>query len=309
MIGGDSGIAAVQRRRLLAAAALAAREEGVAGVSVSAIVARSGVSRRTFYEHFAGREECLFATLEEALARATARVLPAYRAEGAWRDALRASLLAFLAFLDEEPALGAFLVVDSLGAGDLALERRADVLATVVDAIDHGRGLGRASGKGLSRLTAEGVAGAVLGIVHARLLERGADGTQTMSALLGQLMGIVVLPYLGPAAAAREIAKPTPHPQNSDPTGAANAIGNLGIRVTYRTTLVLSAIAAHPGASNREVSDHAGVADQGQISKLLARLARVGLIENLGAVASRGERYAWRLTPRGSELERTVKGG
>lgn len=288
---------------MLIAAAAAARQEGVAGVNVAEIVRRSGVSRRTFYEVFADRDECLLATLDEALARARASVVPVYSAESGWREAVRAGLGAFLSFLDEEPVLGTFLVVDSLGAGPIALELRSRAIERVVDAVDRGRTLGRAP-RSVSRLTAEGLVGAVLAIVHSRLLE--ADGKAAISSLLGQLAGIVVLPYLGPSAAAREIAEqasPAPH---GEPVASDAVLRDLGIRLTYRTTLVLSAIATHPGASNREVAEHAGITDQGQISKLLARLAKAGLLENQAA-SSRGERYAWLLTRRGSELERAVR--
>ncbi len=81
----------------------------------------------------------------------------------------------------------------------------------------------------------------------------------------------------------------------------------LNLRLTYRTARVLAVIAAQPGLSNREVSGRAGISDEGQISKLLARLARLGLIENTGEGHTKGATNAWRLTPRGREVERTIK--
>ncbi len=54
------------------------------------------------------------------------------------------------------------------------------------------------------------------------------------------------------------------------------------MRLTYRTVRVLTFIGEHPGASNREIADGAGIADQGQISKLLTRLERLKLVTNLG---------------------------
>jgi DNA-binding MarR family transcriptional regulator len=79
------------------------------------------------------------------------------------------------------------------------------------------------------------------------------------------------------------------------------------MRLTYRTVRVLIAIASHEGASNRQVGDAAGIADQGQISKLLARLDGLGLIENTGAGHSRGEANAWQLTRKGLEVEHTIR--
>ena len=55
------------------------------------------------------------------------------------------------------------------------------------------------------------------------------------------------------------------------------------------------------GPSNLEVARAAGVKDQGQISKLLARLQAHGLLENTGGgYPAAGN--AWRLTSRGEEI-------
>ncbi len=62
----------------------------------------------------------------------------------------------------------------------------------------------------------------------------------------------------------------------------SDPLRELGIRLTYRTVMVLMAVAAHPGSSNRMVADEAGISDQGQISKLLRRLEGLGLIEIAG---------------------------
>jgi DNA-binding MarR family transcriptional regulator len=72
-----------------------------------------------------------------------------------------------------------------------------------------------------------------------------------------------------------------------------------------RSCRVLTVIAAQPGASNREVADAAEVSDQGQISKLLARLENLGLIHNPGEWRP-GKRHAWRLTARGKQVERAA---
>jgi DNA-binding MarR family transcriptional regulator len=76
------------------------------------------------------------------------------------------------------------------------------------------------------------------------------------------------------------------------------------LRMTARTREVLTAVADLSGAganpSNREVAGAAGVKDEGQISKLLARLEGHGLLENTGGHPAAGN--AWQITKRGSEL-------
>lgn len=79
------------------------------------------------------------------------------------------------------------------------------------------------------------------------------------------------------------------------------------MRLTYRTLRVLAAIAAQPGASNREVAEHADIADQGQMSRLLARLQKLGLIENTGQGQPQGEPNAWTLTAKGTEVEQAIR--
>jgi DNA-binding MarR family transcriptional regulator len=90
-------------------------------------------------------------------------------------------------------------------------------------------------------------------------------------------------------------------PSGGDP------LAGVPMRLTYRTALVLGCIADRPGASNRVIGDQAGVSDQGQISKLLARLERLGLAINTGDGHLRGEPNAWRLTPKGVRVEHGIR--
>jgi hypothetical protein len=123
-------------------------------------------------------------------------------------------------------------------------------------------------------------------------------------------MSMIVLPYLGSAAARRELSRPRPAASASAPVngnGASDPLAGLQMRLTFRTMRVLSVIAEQPGLSNRKVSAGAGISDQGQISKLLTRLAGQGLAENTGKGQPAGLANAWRLTPRGKQLERAFR--
>jgi AcrR family transcriptional regulator len=304
-VAGRGDVVDLQRARIITGMVEVVAERGVARSTVAHVVARSGVSRRTFYELFSDREDCFLAAFDQAVEHAAARVLPAYREAGSWVERVRMGLRALLEFLDDEPGLGRLAVVDALGAGPVALERRARVVGVLIDAVDSGRREPRAA-KGLGRFTAEGIVGAVLAVLHARLTERER---RPMVGLLGPLMGLIVLPYQGRAVAEREAARRAPKRKPAAPA-PADPLRDLEMRLTYRTVRVLVAIAALEGRgtdpSNREVSDAAGVADQGQISKLLVRLERLGLIVNVGEGHVRGEPNAWRLTQRGRDVERTI---
>jgi DNA-binding MarR family transcriptional regulator len=126
-------------------------------------------------------------------------------------------------------------------------------------------------------------------------------------------MGLIVLPYEGPAVARREQARPVPTvvPERTMwPTTSKrfsqDSLEGIPIRLTYRTTRVLECVALNPGASNRQIGDHAGVSDQGQMSKLLARLSRVGLLSNTHSGHPKGEANAWTLTAAGRCLAQSI---
>ncbi len=296
-------MAEFQRGRIFAAMAEVCAAHGAANVTVAHVVERAGVSRRTFYELFRDREACFLAAFEEAVARATRYTLKDRDPTASWLERTRAGLTGILRFLEHERGAARLLVVDSLGAGAFVLARRRDVLERLVAAVDEGR-TERGARSEPPALTAEGIVGGVLSILHARLLAPEPAASDSPLALSGQLMSIIVAPYLGPAAARRELSRPAPRSSAArPPRSPADPLREVRMRLTYRTLRVLGAVAARPGSSNRELGLVSGVEDQGQISKLLMRLAKLGLIENEGAGRSRGGPNAWVLTPKGAEIE------
>jgi AcrR family transcriptional regulator/DNA-binding MarR family transcriptional regulator len=293
---------------MLSAATFLVAEGGAARLTATRVVARSGVSRRTFYEIFKDREECLLEAFEEAVKQATRRVAVDYPAEAPWCERLRAGLFALLDYLEREPATARLLVVESLAAGPRVLERRAHIVRGLAEIVAEGPpARGRADGP--SALAAEGAVGAVLSVLHARIVTEEAP---RLVELTGELMAIVVQPYLGAAAARREAARATPkRPVKSEPAAHnghdEDALDGLEMRLTYRTIRVLSALSEHPGASNRYIGDAAEIGDPGQISKLLSRLARLELVKNTAPDGpSRGAPNAWSLTTRGRQLQQSI---
>jgi AcrR family transcriptional regulator len=297
----------IQRGRMLAAAVEAVEEVGHARMTVAQVIGRAKVSRKTFYDVFADREDCFLAAFDQAIAYGGALVREAYEQEPGWREGIRSGLARLLFLLDDEPGLAKVCVVEAMGAGPKVLERRAQVVRELAEVIDRGRSLAGTAHQPPD-ITAEGVVGAVFAVLHTRLLE---GGKHPLTDLLGPLMSMVMLPYLGARAASSELRRPALEPRrDSRPSGlhrTKDPLGGLNMRLTHRTVRVLTVIAERPGASNREIADGSGIADQGQISKLLTRLARLKLVENTGDGQEKGASNAWHLTARGAQVERATR--
>ena len=302
----------IQRTEILEALAAIVAERGIGGLTLADTMAQAGVTRRVFYGLFDDLDAALLAAFNLGVERATERIAPAYPAQLRWRSAIRPALAELLRFLDDQPALARLCVVHSLGGGPALLRRRTEVLAVLWEVVNAGRMEGIASRTEPPAVVAEGVVGAVLTVIQTRLLAQDAeppDERPTIE-LFGSLMSLIVLPYLGHGAAQRELTRPAPAPRNAagEPIARESRFEDHGVRLTYRTSRVLSAIAQYPGASNREVAERAGIVDQGQISKLLARLEGAGVIANLSEGTSRGAPNAWRLTELGERVERGIAG-
>jgi AcrR family transcriptional regulator len=305
-------VSEMQRARLLAAAVASIAELGYAGASVAHITARARVSRRTFYDLFASREECLLAVLEGAVERIRGEIAAAELGGFVWRERVRGGLFVILSFLDREPVLARVCVVSALQGGPRVLEWRAELFAGLAGVVDEGRGEGARS-RECTVLTAEGLVGGVFAIVYARLLSSDGCG-ESLRGLLGGLMSLIVLSYLGPAAARSEQQRSLPvlaqgqaRRRGALRDGWGGVLGEdplrgVPMRLTYRTARVLQAVLEYPGASNRRIGERAEINDQGQISKLLARLEKLGLLQNTGEGHITGEPNAWRLTELGERV-------
>ena len=293
---------------------------GASSLTVARVIARARVSRRLFYEQFADIEDCFLASFDWGVGQARSAVMEAVDPGRSWREQIRGGLAALLRFFDEQPLLAALCVVHAAGGGPRVLERRVQALAEVCEAVDRGR-TETSSTRAPGRLVAEGVVGAVVAVLYTRLFARGsgtatgfseqAEDERALIELHGELMNLIVLPYLGAAAAARELGRSAPPPvRRASPAPVAVGRGvpeEPAARLTYRTVRVLRAIAELPAASNREVAERAGIVDQGQISKILTRLEYQGLVANRrGPSAVRGTPNSWWLTDRGEALEREV---
>ena len=261
-----------QRTRLLSAIATEANEHGVRAVTVASVVARAGVSRRTFYEIFTDSGDCLLTAIEQATAHAAERAKAAIDTQSSWACRVREGLSALLEFFDEDPTLARVCAIQSLSAGPAALAWRSEILGQLAEIVDAGRASARQQPP---PVTAEGVVGGVLNVISSRLSAPQPNG---FAELLGPLMSFIVLPYLGAQAARRELHRSLPSATAKPSARVADQMNGLGMRLTSRTVRVLAAVSAQPGLTSAQIAQRAEIAHQSQISTLLTRLASLGLV-------------------------------
>jgi AcrR family transcriptional regulator len=264
------------------------------------VVSSCKLSDREFYALFDSVPECLLAAFDQGVARVSRLVEEAARCADGWHERVRAALSALLVFFDEEPGWARLLLGDSsLDAGP-EFERRQRALQTVARALVI-ETQAKENGDGWfvpwSELTAELVVGGVIAVLRKRMLE---GARQPFVELAPSLMAFIMAQY--PGATANLTARRE---------GAANDPGSglqrLPVRVTYRTTRVLSAIGDSPGLSNRDIAEAAGLTDEGQTSRLLRRLEKRGLVQNVGVGQAYGGANAWLLTGYGERVRDSTR--
>jgi TetR/AcrR family transcriptional regulator len=129
------GRKSTQRERLLAGMVTAANRNGYAGANVSAVIEHAGVSRPTFYDYFADRDDCFLATTIDAHERVAADIRKAVEARRP-EEAIQAAITAIVAFASEQPARAHFLMHESMAGGPRALDTRDEGLLEIEQIIE-----------------------------------------------------------------------------------------------------------------------------------------------------------------------------
>jgi AcrR family transcriptional regulator len=169
-----SFVADNQRERILAAVAQAAAELGYAEMSVETIIARAGVSRRTFYEHFRNKEDAFLAAYDAAVHQQARCIRRAYFRQTTVRERLRAGIRADMQFMASEPELARMCIVEVLAAGPQAIARRNEAMRMFAEIIEDNiheliPGCQRAA------LTSETIVGGIHEVVFSRILANRID--------------------------------------------------------------------------------------------------------------------------------------
>jgi AcrR family transcriptional regulator len=190
-----------QRERLIAGLAEAIAENGFAGTTIAHITRHAAVSRRTFYEHFASKDECFVAAYDTVMAELRERVGQAFEEEDDWPLAVKAGIGAMLAFLAAEPNLARLCMVEALVAGPVVVERYDSAIQSFVPYFQTGReGRPPEVLERLNPTTEEALVGGMMSLISRRII---AGRTAELESLLPDLVEFTLTPYLGSDEAAK----------------------------------------------------------------------------------------------------------
>jgi len=185
-------VAESQRERLLVAMADATAAKGYANVAVADVIERAGVSRRSFYEHFANKEECFLAAYDagvdgmlEEIATAEAEA-----AGGGLLAGARAGTEVYLQLLADNPAFARTFLIEVLGAGPEALARRDAVHERFAQRMAEAHAVLSDAAGGLPE-PAPYIFRAAVGAIHELVIDRMLkDGAEALPTLLEPILEV-----------------------------------------------------------------------------------------------------------------------
>jgi AcrR family transcriptional regulator len=198
-------IEADPRARLIQGLAEALSQKGYADISVADIVQCARVSKRTFYQHFADKEACYLATYAALSDDVLSRIAAAGKSDLPAEERLVAATSAYLAALEERPALTRTFLIDIQAAGPEALKLRRSIHRRFADLLRHLVDRSRKERPGLRSPSPE-MAAAIVGGINELVLLTVEDGRgkrlQEIGPTVIELLGSVLLAPAGGARAA-----------------------------------------------------------------------------------------------------------
>lgn len=182
-------VLADQRKRLCGAMVEAAAQRGYGAVTVTLLVRLAAVSKRSFYEHFSGKEECFLATFDAVLADAAASVGAADDSRlGAQQEPLRSLFMSGAAYLEGHSKDMRLCIAEAPVAGPRARARvesmRRRFHVALARAVDYAFGV-----EAPPLLVIAGVAHGIWHLVRSRLL---CHDLERPAGIAGELHGWLV---------------------------------------------------------------------------------------------------------------------
>lgn len=120
------------RGRLLEGMAAAIRERGFRETTVADVVRQARTSRRTFYEHFAGKQDCYIALLRESNAEMITAIAAAVDPHAPWDAQVQQAIGAWIGASESEPAITLSWIREIPSLGEDARQLQRDFLEAFI---------------------------------------------------------------------------------------------------------------------------------------------------------------------------------
>ncbi len=176
--------------------------KGYKDTSVADVIEEAGTSRTTFYKHFDDKHACFLAAYEMLVEQVFDEVVANCDGEEPWMSRMTSGLTTIVDRFADDPALARTAVVEVAAAGADARRLHWNAIARFTEYLDAGREL--AGGKELPENISLMSAGAVSGLIFDELL---AGRAAELPARLPDLLFAMLVPYVGPQAAAAEMRR------------------------------------------------------------------------------------------------------
>jgi AcrR family transcriptional regulator len=244
-------VVANQRTRIHGAMIEAVAQSGYEDTSVKQVIALAGVSRRSFYEQFANKQECFLATFDLIARRETQHVRRAYlAAEGTLEERVRASLRRYARLTREDRKAALLVVLEAQTAGIAGMARLRKATSVCEQMLAHS--FSQTPGAtALAPPIVRAVAGGLQGIAGSFMRDpERTDGLDVVDEMLGWMLAFQT-PAAEPMAASlaatlsvrlREIASSYGHGlagaetvARDERTRILQAVLRLATREEYRT--------------------------------------------------------------------------
>jgi len=190
-------IARSQRTRIIQATAEVTMSKGYANATVADIVARAGVARDVFYEHFTDKQHAFLEAQQHPVQHIVDTCASAYFSAARWPERVWYGLGALLKLIASAPTISHLRLVECYAAGPVAIRRGEEITRSFTIFLEEGYGY-RPEAQQLPRITSEAIAGALFEIVQRHAMRRDFDG---LLPRLPQLSYIAIAPFTGPEEA------------------------------------------------------------------------------------------------------------
>lgn len=197
-----------ERERIAAALIDLSVERGFYDLGLAEVLERAGVGEGAFQRHFADLEDCFAQVYERQRDEFVAAVFAGFSSRELWREQMRAAAWAMLEFLREDHKRAYFMSCEVHHAGERARLIRDEAMQGFFFLIDQGRGE-LEDPESLSFHTAESIGSAIYQHFSETIARFDFERLERM---IPEMMYAALLPYLGPEAAAEELAIPAPPP-------------------------------------------------------------------------------------------------